>query len=286
MDERVKIMGFRKLWPVVMACVVSIAMPAQASDIIIDNASGTREGTPGGFSYIGQGNSKDHMGGRNFDIYNMVVSRSDQGLMRVRINTGFVDINATHQGGRKFYYGDLFMSTTGWNPTGNPADGYQGDNAFNTGTKWNYVYDLNGARYKKGSFTDTRSARLGKLADYDMNEESSRKRFVYGSDRYDEDRDVSHLYRAGRNAVSNKFGQGSVEANTSDNYLEFIFDVTGTELASAQQIAFHWTMSCANDVIEGVVNFGNKVSAPALVSLFLLGLGGIAFTRRQRQSPV
>ena len=256
-----------------------LTISAVASDIIVDN--NTSNGT---FSYIGKGSASDHMGGEFYDIYSMEVSRSEDGIMTVRINTKFVDINDQGE-----TFGDLFMSTTGWNPTGDAAtgseNGYEDDHAFNTGTQWDYVYDLNGERYLTDGDTDSGSARLQALKAYDMNDDDDKDNFVYGTDRKVSDPEARHLYRSHNAAYDQSFASrsGSVEANTANNYLEFIFDVSGTGLATAQQIAFHWTMSCANDIIEGEVTFAGKVPEPAAVGLLLLGLTGVGFARRRKE---
>ncbi|PHZ84486.1 PEP-CTERM sorting domain-containing protein [Paremcibacter congregatus] len=291
----------------ILGLLATISLPALGSDIIIDNAPGSANGNGGAFSYIGDGNANDHIGGSNFDVYNMTVNRSDAGLMTVRINTAFVDVNGVRQNSGRYYYGDLFMSTSGWNPTGNAADGYQQDDAFDTGTRWDHVYSLDQVRGNTGSFLDSTGGTLAALADYDLNaseqvcvkrhwkgwckkyetQYTDRDNFDYGSDR--KDYKSKHLYKVADSAAFD-YGQGlttgSVEANTGGNFLEFVFDVSGTDLASAEQIAFHWTMSCANDVIEGVVNLAQatRTPEPFAAGLLLVGLGGFSLLRRRRQS--
>lgn len=276
-----------------------------ATEVIVDNAPGTGNGTTGGFSYIGKGSRNDHIGGSNFDVYNMTVNRSEAGLMTVRINTDFVDINGERQRGDRYYYGDLFMSTTGWDPTGSAVDGYQQDNAFNTGTQWDYVYNLDDVRSNRGSFVDENGGTLAALAAYDLNATeqvcvrwrhgrcqrsetrfTDRDNFEYGDER--RERGAEHLYKVDDPAAvdfSQGLTRGSVEANTGGNFLEFVFDVSGTDLATAEQIAFHWTMSCANDVIQGVADFAKTTTTPepAALGLLLLGLGGMGVMRHRRR---
>ncbi len=275
-------MTFKKIF-LTAGIIAAGAISASASEIIVDNAPGTANGTPGAFSYIGKGSSKDYIGGSRYDIYSMEISRVN-GIMTVRINTRFVDYN-TKNG---LNFGDLFMSTEGvdgrpvWDPTGDPADGYKDDDSFTTGTQWDYVYDLNGARNLTGNNIDNTSAQLHELNDYDLSESGDRNNFKYGSSRGNK----TQLYRVKDedDAYANSFATGSVETSTSDNYLQFVFDVSGTQLASAEQIAFRWTMSCANDIIEGVVNFGAKVPEPAALGLLFLGLAGVGFARRRART--
>jgi len=276
-------MTFKKIF-LTAGIIVASAISASATEIIVDNAPGVPNGTAGAFSYIGKGSSNDHMGGDAYDIYSMAVSRVN-GMMTVKINTKFVNYNTQSN----IDFGDLFMSTEGvnggpvWDPTGNAGNGYtgnNGDNAFTTGTQWDYVYDLGGAgRQLTGNNINNSSAQLHELNDYDLNDASDEDNFKYGTSRDP----GTHLYRVEDEsaAYANSFGGGSVETSTSNNYLQFVFDVSGTQLATAEQIAFHWTMSCANDIIQGVADFSKKVPEPAAVGLLLLGLTGIGFARRR-----
>ncbi|WP_138381077.1 hypothetical protein [Luteithermobacter gelatinilyticus] len=219
-------------------------------------------------NYIGKGDSRDVIGGYRYDVYGMTVDRSDSGVMTVRIYTKFVDHVGTYE------YGDLLMTTSGWNPYGSAP--YYGDDFQRTGTTWEYAYDLNGARDTQGSFVDHNSAEL-----VQMQYPSWSGSYEYGSERYDGHSVNDHIYRV-NDRYTTSLGGGSVEANTADNYLEFIFDVSGTSLATANQIAFHWTMSCANDIIEGVKHFnGTTVSEPAVMSLLLAGVAGLLYRRRR-----
>ncbi|VAX07768.1 hypothetical protein MNBD_ALPHA03-413 [hydrothermal vent metagenome] len=275
-------MTFKKIF-LTAGIIAAGAISASASTIIVDNAPGTPNGTSGAFSYIGKGSPKDYMGGSRYDIYSMEVSRVN-GLMTVKINTRFVDYNTQND----IDFGDLFMSTEGvngrpvWDPTGDPADGYKADNSFTTGTQWDYVYDLNRARKLTGNNINNTSARLYELNDYDLADPHDADNFKYGTSRDP----GTQLYRVKneRAAYANAFSRGSVETNIDNDYLQFVFDVSGTQLATAEQIAFRWTMSCANDIIEGVVDFAAKVPEPAALGLLLLGLAGVGFARRRART--
>ena len=73
--------------------------------------------------------------------------------------------------------------------------------------------------------------------------------------------------------------------------LSFTMDVSGTALATANQIAFRWAMTCANDIIEGLASVapggggggGDNITAvpePQTLMLLLLGMAGIAYRRK------
>ncbi len=72
-----------------------------------------------------------------------------------------------------------------------------------------------------------------------------------------------------------------------DNYdkISFSFNVNGIDaFQSASQSAFSWAMSCANDVVEGLVNVNRPTSVPEPTALLLMlfALGLIAKTRRKK----
>jgi hypothetical protein len=59
--------------------------------------------------------------------------------------------------------------------------------------------------------------------------------------------------------------------------INFLIDLTGTDLAYSNTIALHWGMTCANDTIEGEYT----VPEPAILSLLALGLIGIGVSKRK-----
>lgn len=170
-------------------------------------------------------------------------------------------------------YGDLFLST-GWVPYGSHP--YTSDNAEN-GNHWTHVFALN----------DPFSADGGSGTVYELGPA------VSGTNNPDAllsehfmDCGGRCVYRNGQE-VAAKDGLDEVGSGTWDlspGYLSFTLPNFSSLGLDASNLGLHWTMYCANDVIEGLVSA--SVPEPRTISLTLLGLGllGLAFAR-QRRSP-
>ena len=75
-------------------------------------------------------------------------------------------------------------------------------------------------------------------------------------------------------------GSSSWNIDTSSSRVNFMIDLTGTDLLLGDEIALHWGFTCANDVIEG----DYSVPEPgilALLSIGLVGFTGISTVRRK-----
>ena len=86
-------------------------------------------------------------------------------------------------------------------------------------------------------------------------------------------------------------GTGSWTLSGANKYVEFVIDdffaTTGSPIDSGTQngFVFAWAMSCANDVIMGIVpagSFANPVPLPAGFILLLSGLLGVGWLGRSR----
>jgi len=65
-----------------------------------------------------------------------------------------------------------------------------------------------------------------------------------------------------------------------EDYTSFTFNLGAL---TSKQYSFRWTMTCANDVIRGVLKLpGTDVAEPTIVALMLSGLGMIGFSRRRK----
>jgi hypothetical protein len=188
-----------------------------------------------------------------------------------------------------FFPGDLFLSTDGWSPFTNgnetqPGYGFDAFDEFNqtqNGEDWEYVIQLAG---QDDFFNGPQGSGVTQL--YNTADGGE---IVKGSIRgaqealYDDesfDGDNTNPLGAGTWNIFDSNGNGvedsmDITMLLSDG-LQGVFDEAA--LNGESGLGFHWTMSCANDVIEGYV------PVPAAVWLFgsgLLGLVGIARRRNK-----
>jgi len=70
---------------------------------------------------------------------------------------------------------------------------------------------------------------------------------------------------------------GMFTINAADKYIRFEIDVAGTDIENWSTVALRWTMTCANDVIEGE----GQVPEPAILGLLAIGLLGLGFSKRK-----
>ena len=84
--------------------------------------------------------------------------------------------------------------------------------------------------------------------------------------------------------------------DTTTGYIAYSFNLQelGFTDVGDHWLAFHWTMSCGNDVIEGVFDYkvedepdppgSSHVAEPASLALLGLGMAGVIGVRRRRRS--
>ncbi len=230
----------------------------------------------------------------NYDTHWMQVARTidgDQGSLTVTVNSNFVAYN--NQSG--FSFGDLFiMDAAGYqlakqceDSNGNVA---YGCNEYSEQTNdqdihgtvkspndWQYAFDLGGNR--TSSYANDVSIG-GKLKEIDQSH------YDYSLSSTTNNREWQAIMVNDR--AVDTVGYGSWNTNVADKLLTMTFDISGTLLMDAAQLALRWQMTCANDIIEVVTNFSKSdkpTSVPEPATLMLMLLAGLGmFASRQKKS--
>ncbi|OQX02860.1 MAG: hypothetical protein BWK80_57010 [Desulfobacteraceae bacterium IS3] len=165
-----------------------------------------------------------------------------------------VDIHTDYVGGTLgTNYGDLFISSDGWNPFGDSP--YLQDTMAN-GEKWEYAFDVS-----SGNLYDITNAQ--------------------GSILKSDDVMTSGQYRNGQEVLINNAGLTSIgtggTAGRVGEYYSMVMDVSGIQLDFAglkDGVGFHWAMTCGNDTIEGRIPPTPEPGTMLLLGSGLLGLLG------------
>lgn len=185
-------------------------------------------------------------------------------------------------GGPEFV-GDLFLSNNGWNPYVNPSypgdTHYTSDSALN-GETWEYVLHI-----MDGNVFPNSSATSGTIGLYRVDTNTGRillsnETLLEPAAGYRANQDVLYAPGTGENALV--LGTWALNSATDT----FTFSLDNVDLAAYGlngDIGLHWTMSCANDVIEGKMP-APQVPEPATMVLFGAGLSGLAaYSRRAKK---
>lgn len=247
---------------------------AVITGVLLAGLGGVAQATLISDAYIG-GNSHgygDVIGYTSlFDVKSAEVSLSGSKLT-VSISTNFAGrgddgLYAAYTAGRKgIGYGDLFLSSA-WTPHSPTTQ----DN-YATGTLWTYGFALDNRWMSEGAGTSTGGGTLYALGS------GSNAADALLSDHYM----TGAIYRNGQEVAVNRqsagvraVGSGSWTIDALNRLVSFDIDLAGTGLLSGSELAFHWGMTCGNDVIEGSV----AVPEPPALALLMLGLGGVLAAR-------
>lgn len=240
----------------------------------------------------------------NYDVNWMKVSRTlddDQnptsGSLSVTVNTNFIGYRSM------FKLGDLFLMdgdeyNTASNCSGSSTVRGCDEHSYTDGTnKWEYAFDLglDLANTDEKNSTSDYVGQTGSLREIDQDGSVTSSSTDYHGSVNSSSQLVSGKYVRSWQLVDVKssaleVGQGNWSTNITDSTLVMTFDITNTTLMTAEQIALRWAMSCANDIIEVVTNFGttttgNKptpVPEPSSIIMMLLAGLGMAVARRKK----
>jgi len=201
-----------------------------------------------------------------FDVDQMIVDITDSGLVNISIQTDY------RQGYLKTDYGDLFISTNGWNPFG--ISQYRND-VYGVGEVWEFAFDTS-----DDTSDDTNERKIYKIGDVDI---------VTSNDYHG---NPTNQYRNNQEVQINPNGATSVSGVVSGYDAKFSADTIGIltysfslrdlgiPMDEGYNLGFRWSMTCANDIIEGGVS---KAAVPEPATLMMLGMGLLGLSAAARK---
>jgi hypothetical protein len=260
---------FKNLLKFISVATLFVSANVFSADFLVDTTINDAQG--------------DTIGGSKYEINKMDVKWADNDLITVDIYTNFVDYNNQVYGGRhrNIVLGDLLIGTTG---------------------------DLNALDYafvlsnndRKGDYSNSNHVgnkhwdKNGGLTALDVNNNSTLSSKEYHGRNSNTG---SGEVMAGHTTGDTTQGNWSVDNYATWTYddgnwvqktdkISFSFNVSGIDaFQNASQLAFSWAMSCANDVVDGVVSVNRpstNVPEPASLVLMLLALAFMVKIRSQK----
>lgn len=236
---------------VLVGSLLSVGFAAGAAAYTIDDN--------GADAFIGEnqnvapGDNVDVYGPELYDVLGMDVS-SDMDSLYVSVYTNFDPSQSDYD------FGDLFISTDGWNPYGSAP--YM-DDGFGEGEDWEYAVDVSSLLAGTADLVDI------SLSDgFNVTSGSGVRTF----------QEVT----VDRNGLGlDQVGDAGLTI-TMDGLTVLSFQIAladlGLNALNPQEIGLRWSMTCANDITEG----SYTVPEPGTLALLGIGLFGMGLRKRSR----
>ena len=207
-----------------------------------------------------------------YDISHMTVDLTN-GVLSIGVFSQYFD----HVGRSGTQMGDLFISTNGWTPFG--AAPYP-DDTFLNGTSWEIALVLSdhGSSAANALTEESFVGDSGVLSAFSVNPAQVLMSYLTTSTGFRADQAVQYLP-----GQQDSLAQGTWSILPGANgYAELLMTINLGQAFSSldQDWAAHWTMTCANDVIEG----GGAADVPEAGTLALLGSGLLGLLIRRKRS--
>ena len=201
----------------------------------------------------------DVIGDPYFNVDQMTVTRSGNNWTVAITGAYFgYHLNSAVDSGYPYLLGpgDLYLNSTGWIATQGPAGHYETD-TFNNLEGWNYVI-TNGAHGLGLYSLDYNSIIMTNVSTVPAGN------YIYRTD------------QAWTGGAGTYIGAATYDLTSAG----LIFTFNTGNAYFADDVGFHWTMQCGNDVIEGKANV--PVPEPGTMVLLGTGLVGLAGWGRKK----
>jgi len=224
----------------------------------------------GGNNYYNPANG-DSIGGSPFTISAALASRLDDNRLQITIETDYAGYN----GLENTYYGDLFLNAT-WAAQSRPHDDHYSTDTYQPGD-WSFAVHLPSV---KNISSNAISGNAGFYAITDTSVVQSQVDTC--TDSYPNDSSCRWYYRSHQAVSIDPNASVLIDGNATwridPKKITFTFNDQGK---LGDEFALSWSMTCANDVIQGVVNAPFVVPEPSTIFLTSMGSLGLGFTRRR-----
>lgn len=219
------------------------------------------------------------------------------GFLEINIYTAFLNRqNGANQAWPLL--GDLFLSTTGWdpyvpnNPTPDQANHYTADTS-GKGTRWNVAFDTPDIGYEDSKYSNSTYVAYEKNK---VHEDAANNPMQYAYDTGNAGRKNQEVAWASggktmgdyvfeaRHATAQEKSEFDLYNLTGRDWsvYSYIFDPNTLGLTNGQEVGLRWQPTCANDIVEGSFTYEiPKTPEPSTYALF--GILAIALVVAHRK---